>query len=123
MSKKRSAVLAVLAFGALGALLVIGLISRSVRSSEEYLHALTFCTHAPAVVADLGEPIADGLLPSVKRPMSANATANVWITLKGPKGNGTASLTEVHEKHGWRIVRASWTYEGATKDLGTEPSP
>ena len=87
MSKRRSAVIAVLAFGLLGALLVIGLISRGVRSSEEYVHALAFWTHAPAVVADL------------------------------------TSLTEVHEKHGWQIVRASWTYEGATKDLGTEPSP
>lgn len=120
----RSTTIAALVFAFVIPVISVIVISKHARSGDEYLHALSWSSAQEDVVIDLGDPIDDGVLPSIKWPMSeAKPTVNINMTLKGPNGKGTMSLTEVREPTGWRVIGSCWTFNGKSKRYPPEALP
>lgn len=101
-----------LAFAALG-FGGIALIARGMKQTEAYRTALDYLRSRPEVVADLGEPIEDGFMPSGRIATNdAGGSADLAISLEGPKGKGSAHISLDRSGSGWTIKSARWGFAG-----------
>ncbi len=73
--------------------------------TEPYIQGLHLVTHAPAVIAELGEPVKPGwyVMGNVKID-SADGRAKISFPIYGPKGKGTAYVKAVKDMGKWHLV-------------------
>ena len=110
-------------FGSLG-VGGVTLIARSMKRSEAYQTTLGFLRAAPRIQADLGSPIEDGFLPSGRiATAGATGSADLTISLSGPKGEGRAHVTLERGLAGWNVTRAEWASAGRVTALAGPASP
>ena len=96
----------------------ITLIARSMKGSEAYRTSLEYLRKAPRVVTDLGAPIEDGFMPSGRIATSGDGgSADLSISLEGPKGAGRAHVTLTRGPTGWSIASADWAHDGHVTTL------
>jgi len=111
-----------LLFGALG-LGGLTLIAGSMKSSDPYRMSLDYLGKAQPIVADLGSPIEDGFMPSGRIATTGDGgSADLSITLEGPKGAGRAHVTLTKGVAGWSIASAEWAHGGRVTTL-VAPTP
>lgn len=97
---------------------ILAVVFVSLRSSGAYVEALDYLKKNPEVVADLGKPIEDGLIPTGSISTSGpSGSADLDISLSGPKGEGSASITLVKSGGTWRVVSATWHHDGSSSSL------
>jgi len=111
-------------FGSLG-VGGVTLIARSMKRSEAYQTTLGYLRSAPRVQADLGSPIEDGFMPSGRIASSGSTgSADLTISLSGPKGEGRARVTLEKGLGGWNVTRVEWASAGRVTTLaGGAPLP
>jgi hypothetical protein len=108
-------VLAALAIGTIVGfmLMIFGFVMSMFKSSEPYQHAVAEARQAPAVVAALGEPIAEGRFTSGNMEESgASGKASLAIPVSGPKGEATI-FVEASKSTG------QWRYEHVVVELSS----
>jgi hypothetical protein len=122
----------VLALGAVLAVILIfaglgvggvALIARSMKGSDAYRHSLSFLRNAAQIQTDLGLPIEDGFLPSGRIATSgATGSADLTISLSGPRGDGRAHVVLERGVGGWSVTKAEWASAGRVTTLVERPS-
>jgi hypothetical protein len=108
-------VLAAVAIGTIAGfiLMIFGFVMSMFKSSEPYQHALAQARHDQAVVAALGEPIAEGRFTSGNMEESgASGKASLAIPVSGPKGEATI-FVEASKSTG------QWHYEHVAVELSS----
>lgn len=95
----------------LGAMLLASLavfvmgIARVTKSSEPYRIGLAEAKVDPRVVAALGEPIKDGIMPSGSISTSnGSGSANLNVSLHGSRGNGTLYIEAERHAGEWHYT-------------------
>ena len=95
---------------------VFGLImyvSSLVRSSDAYKEAMARAQASPAVQAALGTPITSGSLPSGNISVSGSTgSADISISISGPKGKGTLYVVAVKSAGTWEFNTLEVQVEG-----------
>ena len=101
--------------------LVAGFVLFTIKHSDAYETARRHFASHPAVIADLGSPIQDGLVPmgSLKRVGAVGGHADLSFSLSGPKGEGQAHVVATRGATGWTLHQAEWTFDGTTTQLVT----
>jgi len=86
------------------AVFVVG-IARITKSSEPYRIGLAGAKVDPRVVAALGEPIEDGIMPSGSISTSnGSGSANLHVSLHGSRGNGTLYIEAERHAGEWHYT-------------------
>ncbi len=113
------AVVAALGLAFVGFFVVIFLVAMSsIKSSDAYRASVQLLSSHPVVVADTGVPVEPGLLPSGSiETGTGGGSAELEITLSGPKGEGEASIVARKVADRWQIQRATWTANGRSTEL------
>ncbi len=80
---------------------------------EAYDVAMKYLRANEEVRADLGKPIEEGLMPtgSIKTG-GGSGSANLNISLSGPKGDGDAQVSLFKTGEKWSLVHVRWSYRG-----------
>jgi hypothetical protein len=101
--------------------LVAGFVFFTIKHSDAYETGRRHFASHPAVIADLGSPIRDGLVPmgSLKRVGAVGGHADLSFSLSGPKGVGQAHVVATRGATGWTLHHAEWTFNGTTTQLVT----
>ncbi len=101
--------------------LVAGFIFFTIKHSDAYETGRRHFASHPAVIADLGSPVRDGLIPmgSLTRVGAVGGHADLSFTLSGPKGEGQAHMVATRGATGWTRHHAEWTFNGRTTQLVT----
>lgn len=101
--------------------LVAGFVLFTIKHSDAYETGRRHFASHPAVIADLGSPIRDGLIPmgSLKRVGAVGGHADLSFSLSGPKGEGQAHVVATRGATGWTLHHAEWTFKGTTTQLVT----
>ena len=106
-----------------GGLMVLaaGFVLFIVKHSDAYATGRDHFVSHPAVIADLGSPIHDGLIAtgSLKRVGAVGGHADLSFSLSGPKGEGQAHVVATRGATGWTLHHAEWTFRGVTTQLIT----
>jgi hypothetical protein len=97
---------------------IFAIVVVSLKGSGAYEEALSFVAKHPEVVRDLGKPIEDGFMPLGEISTSgAYGSANLTISLSGPRGDGDADVSLVKAAGKWTITSATWRHDGSTTTL------
>ncbi|HMJ15225.1 MAG TPA: cytochrome c oxidase assembly factor Coa1 family protein [Polyangiaceae bacterium] len=92
----------------------------TIKSSDAYETGLRYFTSHPVVIANLGRPIHDGLIPTGSLKRSAvGGHADLSFSLSGPKGKGQAHMVAIRGATGWTLYHAEWTFKGVVTQLVT----
>ncbi len=101
-------------------LLVLG--GRMMKSVEPYQRAVALARQEPRVAAALGAPIEEGWLPMGQiSTQGGNGTANLDITLRGPRGKGHLYVDAQREGGQWQYRVLSFSGEGIQVDFPHDP--
>ncbi len=83
-----------------------------IKSSEVYGKAVEAARASPAVVEAIGTPIEEGYFPSGKINLDdSSGTANLAISLSGPKGRGTLYLEAERSVGEWTFQKLVFEIE------------
>ena len=97
-----------------------------IKSSDVYKTALARAKNDPRVIAALGTPIKDGMVPSGKTNSNGSVgTADIAIPISGPKGKGTIYAIGTKSGGEWEFSKLSVEIQnGETIDLkGSSRAP
>ena len=105
-----------------GVIVLIGLIGFTVgvyffvsallKHSEAYQMGMAELQQNPAVVAALGKPITGGAPSGRLQTSGPSGSADLQISVAGPKGQGTAYLHAVKTMGAWKLERLEVQVEG-----------
>lgn len=83
------------------------------KSSDAYQTALTRAKNDPRVVAALGSPIKDGLVPSGKTNVNGSSgDADITIPISGPKGKATIYAVGTKSDGKWQFSKLAVQVDG-----------
>ena len=83
------------------------------KSSDAYQTALTRAKNDPRVVAALGSPIKDGLVPSGKTNVNGpTGDADIGIPISGPKGKATIYAVGTKSNGKWEFSKLAVQVDG-----------
>ena len=89
-----------------------------IKSSDVYEQAMANTRSSPAVVAELGEPIEDGVLITGNINISGSSgNADIAIPIKGPKGNAVIYATATRSEGEWQFDKLSVKIKASGKGL------
>lgn len=108
-----------IAFGVIFVVCIVFFVFSVLKSSDVYQTALTRAKNDPRVVAALGSPIKDGMVPSGKTNVNGpSGDADIAIPISGPKGKATLYAVGTKSDGKWAFSKLAVQVDGGeTIDL------
>ena len=97
-----------IALGVVFVLCIVFFVFSVLKSSDAYQNALTRAKNDSRVVAALGSPIKEGLVPSGKTNVNGSSgEADIAIPISGPKGKATIYAVGTKSDGKWEFSKLS----------------
>ena len=109
-----------------GGLLVVVIgfgVFKLLKSSTPYQLAVARAKADPQVIAALGTPIEEGLIPTGNINVNNNnGNANLQIPISGPKGGASIHVVATEQASTWTIQDIEITVDGAAQPIKLSPA-